>query len=71
MLRITVATKTGDIIQVTKETSVGCERNRILDWFDAHEMSCYAIYVNDHQQYIIPIENVDSISLEEWDELDE
>lgn len=71
MLRITVPTKTGDIIQVTKKTSVGCERNRILDWFDAHDRSCYVIYVNDHQQYIIPIDNIDSIHLQECDDLNE
>lgn len=59
------------MIQATKETSVGCERNRTLDWFDANERSCYVIWVNDHQEYIIPIENIDAIHLEEWDELDE
>lgn len=68
MLRITVVTKTGDMIQTTKEASAVSERNRTLDWFDAHNMSCYVVNVNANQQYIIPVENIDAIHLEEWDE---
>ena len=68
MLRITVVTKTGDMIQTTKETSAVSERNRTLDWFDAHNRSCYVVNVNANQQYIIPVENIDAIHLEEWDE---
>lgn len=68
MLRITVTTKSGDMIQTSKQASVVSERNRTLDWFDAHNMSCYVVNVNANQQYIIPVDNIDTISLEEWDE---
>lgn len=66
MLRITVVTKSGDMIQTTKQASAVYERNRTLDWFDSHNVSCYVVNVNDNQQYIIPIDNIDSISLEDW-----
>lgn len=68
MLRITVTTKSGDMIQFTKDASIVSERNRHLDWFDRQNIHCYVINVNANQQYIIPIDNLDSISLEEWDE---
>ena len=68
MLRITVTTKSGDMIQTTKQTSVVSERNRQLDWFDSHDVPCYVVNVNGNQQYIIPIDNIDTISLEEWNE---
>ena len=71
MLRITVITKTGEMIQATKEEPAVSERNRTLDWFTDHNMSCYVVSVNANQQYIIPIENIDAIHLEEWDDLDE
>ena len=68
MLRITVTTKSGDMIQTAKQASVVSERNRTLDWFDAHNICCYVVNVNANQQYIIPIDNIDTISLEEWNE---
>lgn len=68
MLRITVTTKSGDMIQFTKNVSIVSERNRHLDWFDAHNICCYVVNVNANQQYIIPIDNIDTISLEEWNE---
>lgn len=71
MLRITVITKTGEMIQATTEEPAVSERNRTLEWFDSHNMSCYVINVNANQQYIVPIENIDAIHLEEWDDLDE
>ena len=71
MLRITVITKTGEMIQATKEAPAVSERNITLDWFGAHNMSCYVVNVNANEQYIIPIENIDAIHLQEWDDLDE
>lgn len=68
MLIITVTTKSGDMIQTTKQASIVSERNRTLDWFDSHNISCYVVNANANQQYIIPIDNIESISLEEWDD---
>ena len=71
MLRITVITKTGEMIQTTKEVPAVSECNRALDWFADHNIPCYVVNVNANQQYIIPIQNIDAIHLEEWDDLDE
>lgn len=71
MLRITVTTKSGDMIQFTKHSCINSERNRLLDWLERQNIPCLVANASDKQLYIIPIDNIDTISLEEWDELDE